>query len=208
MVDRIPEGITREHLIEAIEKIQVGFPNKFAASTSYDVLHQGKRYPPKAVVGVAATKVLGEELGPADFKGGLQSRCFKVLATNGFEIVTKGDTNPFPDTLEDEVYNEGGSVVVRVNRYERDLKARKKCIEHYGAECRVCRLDFESQYGTIGEGFIHVHHTIPIASIGESYELDPIKSLVPVCPNCHAMLHKRQPPFTVDELKVMLLQGG
>jgi 5-methylcytosine-specific restriction protein A len=206
MLDRIPEGVTREHLIEAIENIQVGIPNKFAASTSYDVLYKGKRYPPKAVVGVASAKVLGEELGPKDFKGGLDSKCFKVLIVNGFEIVTKGDTNPFPDTLEDEVYTEGRGIVVRVNRYERDLKARKKCIDHYGASCQVCNLDFEEQYGAIGEGFIHVHHTVPISSIGESYKLDPVQNLIPVCPNCHAMLHKRQPPFTVDELKVILLQ--
>lgn len=85
---------------------------------------------------------------------------------------------------------EGAVTTVLVNRYERSATARRKCIEHYGAVCAVCSLDFKSTYGQIGEGFIHVHHVVPISSIGETYVLDPIEDLIPVCPNCHAMLHR------------------
>lgn len=56
-------------------------------------------------------------------------------------------------------------------------------------------------YGEIGRGFIHVHHKVPLSSIGKEYELDPIKDLVPVCPNCHAMLHRKEPPYDVNDLK-------
>ena len=65
-------------------------------------------------------------------------------------------------------------------------------------------MDFENTYGAIGAGFIHVHHIKQISEIGEQYEVDPLQDLVPVCPNCHAMLHKRKPPFSVDELRAML----
>lgn len=88
-----------------------------------------------------------------------------------------------------------------VNRYERDAKARNECIQHYGAKCVVYRFDFVSKYGALGAAFIHVHHLVPLAGIGMEYSVNPIEDLVPVCPNCHAMLNKRKPPFSVEELR-------
>jgi hypothetical protein len=103
------------------------------------------------------------------------------------------------------VFIEGYKMPVFVNKYERNLNARRKCIEYYGAVCRACDFDFEREYGGIGKGFIHVHHLIPISQIGELYSINPIKDLIPVCPNCHAMIHKRKPiPFTIDEIKEKL----
>ena len=100
---------------------------------------------------------------------------------------------------------EGAVTTVLVNRYERSATARRKCIEHYGAICAVCSLDFKATYGQIGEGFIHVHHVVPISSIGETYILDPIEDLVPVCPNCHAMLHRgTDVPRDVLELQKLM----
>ncbi len=92
-----------------------------------------------------------------------------------------------------------------VNLYERKPAARVACIAHYGATCSVCDFNFGKIYGEIGEGFIHVYHLTEISSIGEEYEVDPIKDLRPVCPNCHAMLHKRDPAYSIDELKDMIL---
>jgi 5-methylcytosine-specific restriction enzyme A len=95
---------------------------------------------------------------------------------------------------------------VTVNRYERDLEARQKSIDHHGARCLVCEFDFAKAYGAIGEGFIHVHHTVPLSQIRASYVVDPINHLKPVCPNCHAMLHKRKhpEPYSIDELRSIL----
>ena len=98
-------------------------------------------------------------------------------------------------------HQEGAVLRVSVNRYERDPKARVKCIEHYGTCCAVCELDFEKRYGEIGKGFIHVHHLRPLGQLKSSYRLDPLKDLVPVCPNCHAMLHRRDPPFDIEQLR-------
>ena len=50
-------------------------------------------------------------------------------------------------------------------------------------------------------GFIHIHHVIDISIIGKEYEINPKNDLVPVCPNCHAMLHKQKPALSVEELK-------
>lgn len=101
-------------------------------------------------------------------------------------------------------YSEGALKTVKVNRYERSSAARKKCIDEYGAKCACCNIDFSKEYGKIGKGFIHVHHIDPISSAKKNYKLDPIKDLIPVCPNCHAMLHKgADPPRTVPQLKKM-----
>lgn len=109
----------------------------------------------------------------------------------------------YPDDIEDEEneFIEGAKKEITVNSYERDPRARKKCIEYYGCKCQCCGLDFYEKYGIIGKGFIHVHHLKLISKIGENYKIDPIKDLIPLCPNCHAMIHKQNPPSSVDELK-------
>ncbi len=99
---------------------------------------------------------------------------------------------------------EGGSKTVSVNIYERNAKARQKCIEHFGCTCSVCGFDFEKTFGAIGKGFIHVHHTVDLAAIGKSYTVNPLTDLCPVCPNCHAMLHKSKPAYAIEKLKKLI----
>ena len=110
-----------------------------------------------------------------------------------------------PEYLTPGVFVEVGldqSIVV--NAYERDPKARDACIRFHGTKCVVCDIDFESRYGEIGRGFIHVHHKRPLSSLKEQYKVDPEKDLVPVCPNCHAMLHRRTPPYDVEQLRAII----
>jgi len=111
-------------------------------------------------------------------------------------------------TIEDpdNLLVEGAKTTVTVNKYERNPEARQKCIEANGCSCAVCGMNFEDVYGSMGKGFIHVHHVVPISSIGEEYQLDPVRDLVPVCPNCHAMLHKGSDGkvLMVEELRCLL----
>ena len=100
--------------------------------------------------------------------------------------------------------SEGARYQVTVNAYERNPRARAACIQHYGPKCAVCELVLADAYGPAGEGLIHVHHLLPIASVGEEYRVDPIKDLRPVCPNCHAIIHRRNPPFEIEEVQQML----
>lgn len=55
----------------------------------------------------------------------------------------------------------------------------------------TCVIWILKQYGSLGKGFIHVHHKIPLSEIGDEYEVDYVNDLIPVCPNCHAMLHRK-----------------
>ncbi len=111
--------------------------------------------------------------------------------------------NDYDEIEDNKDYFEGALKRVYVNKYERDHDARMKCIEAHGYKCSVCGMDFEKLYGELGRGFIHVHHIVPISTIGEEYKIDPVKDMVPVCPNCHAMLHRGKDGqvLSVDELK-------
>jgi 5-methylcytosine-specific restriction enzyme A len=100
-----------------------------------------------------------------------------------------------------ERFPEGGRFSVTINAYERNPKARAACIEHHGYLCAACGFDFALIYGTLGKEYIHVHHVKPIGKIGKEYEVDPIKDLIPVCPNCHSMIHRTEPPLTVEHLR-------
>ncbi|MCO0600951.1 DUF3427 domain-containing protein [Peribacillus butanolivorans] len=115
-----------------------------------------------------------------------------------------------PEIIPEEIVSEdslfeGGTKTIKVNIYERSPMARKRCIDHYGLNCSVCSFNFYDKYGEIGKDFIHVHHLVPLHEIKDVYEIDPIRDLRPVCPNCHAMLHKRKPALSIEELKEVII---
>lgn len=115
----------------------------------------------------------------------------------------------YPDELEPgRKYVEGARKQVRVNAYEHSTAARRACLKVHGYRCQVCDIEFGERYGAIGEGFIHVHHKRPLALTDGAYELDAVKDLVPVCPNCHAMLHRSETVLTVDDLRSRLGGAG
>lgn len=104
--------------------------------------------------------------------------------------------------LPEEIYMEGAQKVILTNRYERNPKARARCIAVHGSACKVCGFDFGIAFGEEFSGKIEVHHIKPISEIGEEYVVDPVRDLVPVCPNCHMMLHSKQDGvFGIEELK-------
>ncbi|MGG6269354.1 HNH endonuclease [Leptolyngbya sp. AN03gr2] len=99
---------------------------------------------------------------------------------------------------------EGSVHQVMLNAYERNSEARRRCIEHHGAICGVCKFNFEKKYGLVAQGFIHVHHLKPLSKIQEEYEVDPITDLLPVCPNCHAVIHLGGKTRNIEEVKSYL----
>lgn len=133
-------------------------------------------------------------------KGNIQTRrhCPQAL----IDYIEKGfETFDLDYVINKQDFYEGATIKVTANKYERNISAREKCIQLKGLVCSVCGIDFEKVYGNIGKGFIHIHHLVPISNIGKEYKLDVYNDLVPVCPNCHCMLHQKNPPYTIEELK-------
>jgi len=114
----------------------------------------------------------------------------------------------YPDEITETpetTYIEGTKKKVIVNSYERDSAARAKCLEIHGYLCSVCNFDFLKEYGELGRNYIHVHHIIDLSTVGKEYEVDPKNDLIPVCPNCHSMLHRdAKPARTVEELQSIM----
>ena len=94
---------------------------------------------------------------------------------------------------------EGRRYSVSLTAVERNPNARRECIARYGCICHVCKIDFEKHYGSeLGKDYIHVHHRKDLALSEGRHKVDPIKDLIPLCPNCHAMVHKKRPAMSVE----------
>lgn len=130
-----------------------------------------------------------------------------VSAIEELELFSDKTEIIYPEEITDIHFSKEGALKhIQVNGYERDSKARSQCLKYYKRIkgkicCIVCEFDFEKAYGDLGKEFIHVHHIVPLYTIGQEYYINPEKDLVPVCPNCHAMLHRNKEVLIVDELK-------
>jgi 5-methylcytosine-specific restriction enzyme A len=124
------------------------------------------------------------------------------------EATAEGMNDPeslFPEEVADgSALVEGAVRRVLVNAYERNPRARRLCVSQYGTTCFICKFNFGDVYGEVVQGFIHVHHLRSLSEVGEEYEVDPIRDLRPVCANCHAVLHRRVPAYTIEEVKALL----
>ncbi len=136
----------------------------------------------------------------------------EIITLKGFENVSISDyffefnkeyNFSYELNKEIDVFDEGSVKKVLVNVYERNAVARKKCIEHFGCNCQICGFDFAEKYGKQYSDIIEVHHIKPLNEIGENYIVDPIKDLIPVCSNCHTILHKKLNGkfMTIEDLK-------
>lgn len=192
------QTITARHLARAI-----GFSDWHGANLHYGKF-AGKLCKELSVSPSTNLSVLVEffKVPGAEYELRLRPAVIEALKELG---VSGRDTWQFQEELGGEApLVEGASFTVRVNAFERNPVARQKCINHYGARCTICGFNFGTAYGNAADGYIHVHHLQPLASIGEEYVIDPIKDLRPVCANCHAVIHMRQPPYSIEEVKTML----
>ena len=115
MSENFSAQITREDIQEAIGALEQGELHAFGPSTFYDLLEGGRRYPPKAVVGLAARRVLGRALRPDEFSGGEASWAFRLLRDRGFNVVKKlrcGDISELPRTPSAQVWIEDTNTAV------------------------------------------------------------------------------------------------
>ena len=99
-----------------------------------------------------------------------------------------------------DVHTEGAVRTIKVNQYERDPHNRKSAIKQHGVRCFGCRVEMAETYGEIARGYIHIRHTKPFACL-QSAKKPNINDLVPLCPNCHAVVHLADPPLTINALK-------
>jgi hypothetical protein len=110
------------------------------------------------------------------------------------------------ELIPSKEFIEGYATKILVNSYERDNKAREECLKIYGYLCSVCEINLENVYGAVAKKFIHVHHLRPLSSIKKEYKINPREDLRPVCPNCHAIIHKKSEPYSIKQIKEKMKQ--
>jgi hypothetical protein len=87
-------------------------------------------------------------------------------------------------TAEDDLTDfsfgeEGGSMLVLSRRYERSRLNRKVAIEFHGRKCRACGFSFDETYGPLSDGYVEIHHLVPVSVMQGPKPLDPRVDLVP-----------------------------
>lgn len=131
---------------------------------------------------------------------------FDALMIDGaplFEDVQKNQEIDHSNDFESGV--EGQPHLRYVTAYERNPKNRRQAIAIHGTTCKACDLNLGERYGVYAEGLIHIHHVEPVSTFETPRKIDPEKDLVPVCPNCHAVIHrKKTSTLSIAELRVML----
>lgn len=99
---------------------------------------------------------------------------------------------------------EGARTRIEVNRYERDRRNRAAALSIHGYGCKACDMMLDEKYGPAAAGLIEVHHVTPVSELGAGYVINPRDDLVPLCPNCHSVAHRKSPPYTVAELRELI----
>ena len=203
----IPDNLTDKHYKSAANTIdRNGVPNE-RKSVHYDLLLNGKRYPPKYIISLATKFASGSEY-PANGFNAVEAKNY--FLNRGYEIIDRRlEVEKTIANEDDETASpEGKRVFVRHRKLERDgsipLEAKIKRLAETGKlECEACGLDFEKRYGSIGVGFIEAHHKKLVSQLNGK-EKTRISDLALVCSNCHRMLHRADPPLSINELKKRL----
>ncbi|WP_259343105.1 HNH endonuclease, partial [Staphylococcus haemolyticus] len=117
------------------------------------------------------------------------------------EVLEK--TSDFDESqIENVEYKEGKILKKYGSKFERNSKLREKAIEIHGVTCKVCGFNFEKKYGNIGKNFIEIHHIKPMYDIRKEILVNPQTDLIPLCSNCHKMIHRsKRKPYTIAQLK-------
>jgi len=99
-----------------------------------------------------------------------------------------------------QLYIEGELETVIYENRSRNENARKKCIELNGTTCIICKTNLGDIYGEQFSDKIHIHHLYPVADYEGEVLVNPQTDLVPVCPNCHFIIHSKKTPYKPEDV--------
>ncbi|WP_286240774.1 HNH endonuclease [Neptuniibacter halophilus] len=177
-------------------------------------------YAPFTVPIMAKTDGTYLETIPDNQKSNYWRNGVRPIDTTGFErilsqlepnqVITVSELEETEHPLNDSGYqlesgSEGKPNQRFVTTYERNIKYRQQAIAIHGLTCAACNFNFKDFYGDYADGFIHIHHIVPVSTLDQPTLIDPETDLVPLCANCHAVVHRKQSQtLSIDELKGMI----
>jgi hypothetical protein len=171
----------------------------FLESRVYDVLIDGQRFPPKAIVSKAYELATDEILIPPHFGGAIEGVWLRRLRALNFEIRKKGDLPAFEKEVAKssalsqkkrlEAIAKAGTkakkVLREVYRYERSPHVKAECLFLAKGICAHCKKPGPFEDEATKLPFLEVHHKTPLSKGGE----DSVENTVALCPNCHSKEH-------------------
>lgn len=188
-------------LREAMDRIlKEGVPEGFQGERHWFVRHPEapELIPVKAVWGVAVEASHGGGFSAAFARDRLRRAGFTVPGPDQ----GAADLAESPESVDQlPAALEGAERQITRNMRERDPVARAASEKAWRAAaegrlvCQGCGIDFGKTYGPRGEGFMHFHHQSGV---------EPPRDLVPVCPNCHAMIHRGETALSLSELQALI----
>lgn len=98
--NKLSEGVTAEHVVQALADFDRSGAHPFGESTKYDLAYEGRRFPPKAIMALAVFRARGVTLTPKDFDGGQESTAFRVLRRLGFAVERKPNRGGSPKSWD------------------------------------------------------------------------------------------------------------
>lgn len=133
---------------------------------------------------------------------GLYAALSTVVAVLPETQATSEDLKPEKAIASD--FAEGERQKRETNFFKRNPKLRHEAIRRHGSICIACQFNFEKRYGEAGKGYIEIHHLNPFAERSDAISGKPIRTkaedVVPLCANCHRVVHRTRPCMTLDAL--------
>ena len=129
------------------------------------------------------------------------------LAQLPVDVSVPNHSNPVTNDLQNKLEsNEEGHPSKRyVTVYERDNKNRRQALAIHGCTCFACGFNFGEMYGEYAKGYIQIHHVKPVSELGGSKAINPETDLIPLCANCHAVVHRRkEKTLSLEEIRSMI----
>jgi predicted HNH restriction endonuclease len=136
---------------------------------------------------------------------------FSSIISQGFtevDMVAESESDYGNLIIEEGSLTEVSKTQRQRSQLLRKLKIKELKLQNERLSCCACGFVFEDKYDGIGKDFIIIHHLKPVHTIDETETSqlvgDALRLVVPVCSNCHSIIHKKEPMMTIAELKLII----
>ncbi|MCT2347531.1 HNH endonuclease [Niallia taxi] len=202
--EHIVNGLMHRELDEVVLGLDKGISKGFQ---SMGILHYlGMKADYK---GIFKGKELNEVIGILREQGEGYKESVRLLTLlDTSSLINRIESDLEAEQIEDGHGIEGNVKYYYGKRYERDSKNRSIAIKKHGARCFACGFSFEEVYGERGKDFIEVHHINPLSTLETAVEINPEIDLIPLCANCHRMVHRRKDTvLSIEGLKEIIAEN-
>ncbi|MFZ2226549.1 MAG: HNH endonuclease [Candidatus Moraniibacteriota bacterium] len=139
---------------------------------------------------------------------------FTFIFDNNFNEVQRRDV--IEKDYSDLIIEEGFTKFSQIKTKARSRRLVAIAKKHYSKDgkiyCSACNFNFENFYGEIGRGYIEIHHLEPIFARENNFEKslnEAIGGVVPVCANCHKIIHRKNDQLlSIPSLQELIRVNG